>query len=189
MIPTSGDCVPVADQTPCGSGQVCCSGTCQDSCSGNCPTGQYTCGVTQPYNNDNNTRPDSVCCDNGTSCCGGNGYFYEICGGSTYNDQHICCEPGHQPVRRELLRPRDAVVPGRRHLLATTAVQQDPMECFRTAPAAAQGRGRSDASAMRCMSDTVHVAQLAREERYRTARAARQVPMSTCAAQIHQQIH
>ncbi len=92
--PTSGDCVPVADQTPCGSGQVCCSGTCQDSCSGNCPSGQYTCGVTQPYNNNNNQRPDSVCCDNGTACCGGNGYFYEICGGSTYNDQYVCCAPG-----------------------------------------------------------------------------------------------
>ncbi|MGA7669313.1 MAG: hypothetical protein WBW04_02760 [Nitrolancea sp.] len=92
--PTSEDCVPVDDQTPCGTDQVCCSGTCQDSCTGNCPDGQYACGVTQPYNNDNNTRPDYWCCDNGSPCCGGNGYLYDVCQGSTYSDQYVCCTPG-----------------------------------------------------------------------------------------------
>ena len=29
---TSGDCVQADDQTACGNGQVCCSGTCQDNC-------------------------------------------------------------------------------------------------------------------------------------------------------------
>lgn len=92
--PTSGDCVQVTDQTSCGSGQVCCGGVCKDSCTGNqCPNGQYACAVTPAYNSEV-VRPDYFCCDNESPCCGGNGYLYDVCQGSTYNGQHVCCAPG-----------------------------------------------------------------------------------------------
>jgi len=69
--PTSGDCLPSADQTPCGNGQVCCGGTCQNSCGCTpsqcqgggeiCCTGAggytYCCYSTQ------------VCCDSANGCC------------------------------------------------------------------------------------------------------------------------
>jgi hypothetical protein len=58
--PTSGACIPVDDQTACGNGQVCCSGTCQDSCN--------SCDGLPCSNGDccpNST--DWACCENG--CC------------------------------------------------------------------------------------------------------------------------
>lgn len=99
----SGACVPVADQTACGTDQVCCGGYCLDSCSGPlCPSGQYACGVTTPYNpGNNNQRPAYTCCDNGAPCCGGNGYLYDFCVGSTYDDTYVCCPPGKNQCNAE----------------------------------------------------------------------------------------
>jgi hypothetical protein len=92
----TGACVPLTDLTACGTSQVCCGGFCLDSCSEPlCPSGQYACGVTQPYNpGNNNMRPAYTCCDNGSPCCGGNGYLYDFCVGSTYEDTYVCCAPG-----------------------------------------------------------------------------------------------
>jgi hypothetical protein len=93
---SSGACVPLTDLTACGTNQVCCGGFCLDSCNEPlCPSGQYACGVTQPYNpNNNNARPAYTCCDTGAPCCGGNGYLYDFCVGSTYEDTYVCCAPG-----------------------------------------------------------------------------------------------
>jgi hypothetical protein len=89
----TGECVTADDQTACGDGQVCCNGFCLDSCDGPlCPDGQFACPVTQPYVNDNNSRGQFVCCDNGTPCCGGTGYFYDICTGTMTDDTYVCCE-------------------------------------------------------------------------------------------------
>jgi hypothetical protein len=92
----SGECVPANDNTACGTDQVCCGGYCLDSCSEPaCPTGQFACAVTPPYNpGNNNDRPAFVCCDDGAACCGGTGYFYDICTGTTYQDTYVCCKSG-----------------------------------------------------------------------------------------------
>ncbi len=93
--PTSGACVQADDQTPCGSGQVCCSGTCQDTC-GTCP------GL--PCSNgdccDNST--DWACCQDGCcprvtiqgqtgTWCVAPGPVTDAIGGMAGN----CCEPSH----------------------------------------------------------------------------------------------
>ncbi len=71
--PTSGDCVPVADQTPCGTGQVCCSGVCQQTC--DCPDEQL-CSA----NPDDNT--DAICCSPN-----------QVCGYTNWDQTTVgCCE-------------------------------------------------------------------------------------------------
>ena len=94
--PTSGTRVQADDQTPCGTNQVCCSGTCQDTC-GTCP------GL--PCSNgdccDNNT--DWACCQDGCcpqvtiqeqtgAWCVAPGPVTDPLGGPPTGN---CCEPSH----------------------------------------------------------------------------------------------
>ncbi|MGA7668872.1 MAG: hypothetical protein WBW04_00520, partial [Nitrolancea sp.] len=76
----TGQCIPVADQTACGTDQVCCSGVCQDTC-GTCP------GL--PCSNGD-------CCDNSTdwACCQDG-----CCPQVTVNSQTgaWCVAPGSSP--------------------------------------------------------------------------------------------
>ena len=91
--PASGACVQVADQTSCGNGQVCCSGTCQDTCG--------TCAGLPCANGDCCTNStDFACCEDG--CCpqvtvNGQTNAYCVAAGSVTgplgNPVGNCCAP------------------------------------------------------------------------------------------------
>ncbi len=107
--PTTGHCVEADDETPCGTNQVCCSGTCKDSCNqcsgqpdgAGCGNGNVCCGgVCQPTCGSNPCGPQMevctadigfYCCETDATCCPGN--FPHHCGPDP--DQNgVCCGLG-----------------------------------------------------------------------------------------------
>jgi hypothetical protein len=117
---TTGECVPATDNTACGTDQVCCGGFCLDSCDGPlCPSGQFACAITPTTGDNNSSRGAYICCDDGAACCGGTGYFYDICTGSTVGDSYVCCKNGTSQCGTEccdhmtekcLLAPGDGLI-------------------------------------------------------------------------------
>jgi hypothetical protein len=84
-----GGCDPA-----CGPDEICCSagvGLEGESVNGCVSVNDYKVCSVVPINSGGAVRGDWVCCPVDQDCCGGTGYFYNICGGSTVGDQVVCC--------------------------------------------------------------------------------------------------